>query len=703
MKKQILFIIGIILPLFVGASEVGRQVINLNDNWKFFCPDTSNIPKSINFDDSAWETINIPHTWNNKDAQDGGDNYLRSVGWYRKHLHWSDAYEGKRVYLECLGACLMAVCFVNEDTVGIHKGGYTAFRFDITSKLKKGDNLIAIKVDNRKNQDIIPLGGDFSVMGGIYRNISLVVADPVHIDLSDYASSGLYLTTRHVSERKADLEIRAKIVNDSFEPKTVSICGILKHPNSFQAIAEIPNPLFDPNTMYSTKHKLLKSVRKTVTIPANSSVEFKETITISNPHLWNGKADPYRYLVELIVSANGKIIDSISQHVGFRYYEVTKDGFFLNGKLYPLRGVNRHQDWYNMGYAITQNEHNIDFGIIYDVGANAIRFAHYPHDPYIYDLCDRYGLIAWAEIPVVGGLGTSAELKEGVKIQLRELIRQQYNRPSICFWSLQNEVREQETAQMKVLMKDLNNLAHIEDPTRLTVQASNHAVAREWASDVFAWNWYPGWYIEDPSFASKLDSFKDEERPTAMSEYGAGASIYHHEINPARPVTNRGKFHPEEYQNFVHEHALMDISTRDFVWGTFVWNMFDFASDGRKEGDQDGINDKELVTYDRKVKKDSYFIYKANWSHEPVLYITSRRYDERKEKVTPVVVYSNCDSVELFVNDISQGRKKYKDVQCGIYKWNDVELPAKVNKVKVVGLKNKQKYTDEVIWNIKIL
>lgn len=452
--------------------------------------------------------------------------------------------------------------------------------------------------------------------------------------------------------------------------------------------------------MYATDCPPLKSVKETITIPANSSWMFKKNITIENPRLWNGKADPYRYIVDFVITENDNVLDSISQYVGFRYYEVSKDGFFLNGKLYPLRGVNRHQDWFNMGYAITQNEHNIDFGMIYDIGANAVRFAHYPHDPYIYDLCDRYGLIVWAEIPVIGGLGSSNELREGAKTQLRELIRQQYNRPSICFWSLQNEVREQETNEMKILMKELNELAHSEDPTRLTVQASNHAEAMNWESDLFAWNWYPGWYIEDPSFASKLNSFKSEKRPTALSEYGAGASIYHHEIPPKRPITNRGKFHPEEYQNLVHEQALIDISTRDFVWGTFLWNMFDFASDGRKEGDQDGVNDKGIVTYDRKTKKDSYFIYKANWSQDPVLYITSRRYVQRKERTTPITVYSNCDSVELFVNSVSLGKQYHKDVKCGIFKWDNIKLPTESNKIKVIGKKDNLKFSDEVIWNI---
>jgi hypothetical protein len=308
-------------------------------------------------------------------------------------------------------------------------------------------------------------------------------------------------------------------------------------------------------------------------------------------------------------------------------------------------------------------------------------------------------LVVWSEIPLVDSPGSAGTFNEVTKAQLTELIRQQYNRPSIFFWGLQNEIRTQYDSQMKVLMKELNELAHVEDPGRPTVQASNHTTARNWDSDLFAWNYYPGWYVENPRFGGKLDDFRvSEARPTALSEYGAGGSIYHHEINPSKPVTNGGKFHPEEYQNKVHETAISDFVGRDFVWGTFLWNMFDFASDGRNEGNQPGINDKGLVTYDRKVKKDSYFAYKANWSDDPVVYISSRRYTERKEKMTPVTIYSNCESVELFVNDVSKGIKLKGDVQCGFFKWENVELSSGENKVKAVAVKDSKTYTDNITW-----
>lgn len=697
--KKLILLLGIVLSYqFAFANEAGRQKINFNADWRFQSRILSNNPAAVDYNDKSWSIVNIPHTWNSTDAQDGGNDYLRTTGWYRKSLPWNDSYRGKKMYIEFLGACLQAECFVNGTSAGVHKGGYTAFRFDITPLLKSGDNIIAVKVDNRHSEEIMPLGGDFSVLGGIYRNVSLIVADPVHIDLMDNGSSGLYLTPANVSESSADLEVRANIFNHSSVAKTVTINGTLRNPDSFESLTDVPKPAFDVNAM-CPGGGAIKTVNESVTIEPGKSYRFEKKITVENPHLWNGKEDPYRYLFDLEIEENGSVIDAVSEYVGFRYYSVTKEGFFLNGRLYPLRGVGKHQDKYNKGYAVSHKDQNEDFGMIYDMGANAVRLAHYPHDPYFYDLCDRYGLAVWTEIPLVDRPGTAESFNEVTKDQLRELIRQHYNRPSVFFWGLQNEIREQHDAAMRILMKELNELAQAEDPSRLTVQATNHHTAKNWDSDVFAWNYYPGWYVQNPLFSGKLDSFKEESRATALSEYGAGGSIYHHEINPAKPVTNGGNFHPEEYQNKVHEQAIIDISTRDFVWGTFLWNIFDFASDGRKEGDQHGVNDKGLITYDRKVKKDSYYAYKANWSNDPFVYITSRRYTNRKEQITPVSIYSNCESVELFVNGESQGKIASKDVRCGFFKWDGITLLANTeNKIKVVGIQDQKEYSDEVVW-----
>ncbi|NDV46619.1 DUF4982 domain-containing protein [Paludibacter sp. 221] len=689
--------------LFLSVKADSRKKIDFNSSWKFKSSITNDTPAATSYNDASWEVVNIPHTWNATDAEDGGNNYLKTASWYRKQLPWKAEYTGKKIYLEFLGANTKAECFVNGQSVGLHRGGYTAFRFDITDKLTTGENVIAVKVDNRIDQLIAPLSGDFSFYGGIYRKVTLIVANPVHVDLLDHGAPGLYLSTSDVSKTGAKLEVKAKIVNKSNSAQSVNLKAVLRNPDKFDAIDDVENPVFDVSTM-APGGAAVNTMEKTVSIPAGGSYEFKETITVANPRLWDGKQDPYRYQVDFTVSQSGNVIDDITEYVGFRFFDANKQGFFLNGRLYPLRGVNRHQDHYNMGNAITEVQHNEDFGMMYEIGANAVRLAHYPQDPYMYELCDKYGLIVWAEIPFVDKLGNdTVTFKEVTKLQLVEMIRQQYNRPSIFMWGLQNEVSTGTyNYQMSMFMPELHNLAKAEDPSRMTVQAQAGTERYNWTTDLYAKNQYPGWY-QGGSFGSYMDGFKSRDELVGMSEYGAGANIYQHEINPEKPVHN-GQWHPEEYQNKVHEEAIIDISTRDWIWGTFVWNMFDFGSDSRNEGQQPGVNDKGLVTFDRKVKKDSYYAYKVNWNPEPEIYISSRRYTERNHDVTPITIYSTCDEVELFVNGVSQGKKLLANVKCGFFVWNNVALPNKgqgdeaKNTIAVKGTKGGKEYTDEVVW-----
>ena len=668
-------------------------------DWKFKNEILTNQPAASEYDDSAWQTVDLPHTWNATDAQDGGGDYLRTVGWYRKELVWDNQFSGKKAFLEFLGANMQAECFVNGHSVGQHKGGYTAFRFDITEFLQEGRNIIAMKVDNRYSESIAPLTADFSFFGGIYRKAFLVITDNVHIDRMDNGSSGLYLTPRKVSDKSATLEVRALVKNESTREQRVTICAELAYPDSFKDIKGVPAPLCDIKEL-APGGKPLKEVSRMIIVPAGGEYEFKEEWLVENPRLWNGRTSPFRYSVNMkIISESGKVFDFCTDYVGFRYFTVNEKGFFLNGKPYPLRGVNRHQDRKDMGNAITEREHEEDFGMIYEIGANAIRLAHYPQDPYFYDLCDRYGIVVWAEIPFVDRCGTNSDFGEVTKQQLRELIRQQYNRPSICFWGLQNEVKEQYNEQMTGLMKELNELAHREDSTgRLTTLATNHEVGSHWDSDVVAWNIYPGWYVPG-RLGERMDTYRKGAKYAAISEYGAGGSIHQHEMEPKAEI--RGTWHPEEYQSLIHQNAIIDISTRDYVWGTFVWNMFDFASDNRKEGDHFGINDKGLVTYDRKVRKDSFYAYKVNWSKVPTVHITGSRFKERSEPSVPVMVYSNCDAVELFVNGKSYGVQKKEEVQCGFFLWENVNLlptEGSVNEVVAKGHYGQKEYTDSLHW-----
>lgn len=702
LKKNYLIFLLLFLPVCLYAN--GRQKTDFGTGWKFKSQITTNTPAATAYDDSSWESVNIPHTWNALDGQDGGGNYLKTVSWYRKSLPWNSEYSGKKIFIEFLGANTQAECFVNGTSVGVHKGGYTAFRFDITDKLTTGDNVIAVKVDNRIIQEIAPLSGDFTFYGGIYRKVHIIVADPVHVDLMDNGAPGLYLSTMNVSQTSAQLEMKAKIINESNEPKEVTLRASLKNPDTFEAIAEVSKPAFNVNSM-KPGGPALNTLEKTVTIPAGDTYEYKEKISIQNPRLWNGKEDPYRYQVDFTVIQSGQTIDAVTEYVGFRYFSANKQGFFLNGRLYPLRGVCRHQDRYNMGNAITEQEHNEDFGLMYEMGANAVRLAHYPQDPYIYELCDKYGLVVWAEIPFVDKIGSDEALfKQVTRQQLVEMIRQQYNRPSILMWGLQNEVSTGSyNTQMSVFMPELHNLSHEEDPYRMTVQAQAGTDRYNWTTDLYAKNQYPGWY-QNGTFGSYMDGYKNITQLMGMSEYGAGANVFQHEINPARP-THNGQWHPEEYQAKVHEEAIIDISTRNWIWGTFVWNMFDFGSDSRNEGNVPGVNNKGLVTFDREIKKDSYYAYKVNWNDEPEIYIASRRYTERNHDVTPVTIYSTCDEVELFVNGVSQGKKLKQNVTCNFFKWTDISLPNKgvgevaKNTITAKGKINGVEYTDEVIWS----
>ena len=714
-----LILTGLLLAFSLKSSAGDRQKTNIGDSWKFTKGILTNAPAADSYNDASWATVTIPHTWNATDAQDGGNNYSRTVGWYRKYLPWDASFSGKRVYLEIQAASLQAECFVNGTSVGIHKGGYNAFRFDITDQLTQGDNVIAIKVDNRRTDDIAPLSGDFSVIGGIYRKIFLIVADPVHIDLKDSGSNGLFLTTSNVSAASAELEVRAKIVNESNQDKTVDLQAVIRYPDSFEEIPQITRTKFDVHAMKPGGAPLHTLTENAVTLPAGGSYEFKQQITITNPHLWDGLTDPFRYLVDFTVSQASNPIDKVSDYAGFRFFRADNTGFYLNGRLYPLRGVNRHQDWKDKGYAISDNEHNIDFGMIYDIGANAVRLAHYPQDPYFHELFDKYGMVVWVEIPFVDLFGTdTTRFMETTRIQLREMIRQRYNRPSILMWGLQNEVSTNSyDAQMSKIIPSLHQFAKAEDPSRFTVQAQAGGDRSNWTTDLFGKNQYPGWY-QSGTVGSYMDGYKNKHYvngkyyPVGLSEYGAGGNINQHEVYTGTPNTSiatTSQWHPEEYQNAIHEQSIKDIASRTWLWGTFVWNMFDFASDNRNEGSQPGINDKGLVTHNRQTKKDSYFAYKAAWNTiDTFVYIASRRYETRETNKTPVTVYTNSGSVvELFVNGVSQGTLTRTASNCGILKWNDITLPNKgvsgselsKNSVVAQTVINNVTYTDTVIWN----
>ena len=695
-----------------------RLSLSLNDGWVFYKGALSNA-EELGYDDSSFDYVDLPHTWNALDGADGGNDYYRGDGWYRRHLNYSEAFHGRKVYLYFEGVSRECTVYVNGMEVGGHRGAYTAFYLDITDYLASGDNLIAVHASNAITADLAPLSGDFTQYGGIYRDVSLVVAGETHIDASNYGSDGLFMTTTEVSDASATVDVKADVRNDSTKAQTVTIQYELSIPSngSIDWIDEIPTDWlpFDPDDMTVEGGQTIHSFDEVITIQPGECYTFTDTFQVSNPRLWNGLCDPFRYFGSLSVICNGQVLDSVEDFIGFRTFEVDYDtGAYLNGASYNLRGASRHQDREGMGNALTVKEHNEDFSMIYEMGCNAVRLAHYPQADYFYNLCDQYGILVWAEIPFVNDIGgtgsyedpdaTRASFFETTRTQLKELIRQQYNHPSIIVWGIPNEVLPAYESIMLSFCEELADLCRSEDPTRLVTQATANASTPSWGgSELICTNLYPGWYYEKYTDLTKwINNFRSQAggRPVGISEYGIGANYEQHcEGSPAVVCASDGSYEYEEYQSEGHESYLAQINQMDYLWCTFIWNMFDFGSDGRYEAQVGGINNKGMVSFDRSVKKDAFYLYKANWSSLPTLHLNSSRFTYRESDHIVVKGYSNCDSVSLYVNGELIGAKTQEDLdQETVFLWRDIALAGGKNTVKLVGTINGKVYADEVEW-----
>ena len=703
--------------ILTDISDGGRVEQPLNDGWSFYRGALSGAEK-VSYDDSAFTAVTLPHTWNAEDGADGGNNYYRGEGWYRRSLPWRDSYAGKRVYLYFEGVGRECVVYVNGREMGAHRGAYTAFYIDITDALKSGDNIIAVKASNADVKDLYAISGDFTQWGGIYRDVTLVVTGEQHINTDDYGADGLYMTTTNVSPSAASVSVRATVVNDGDTAREISLMYTLGIPatEDITWIDEISTAWlpFDPADMSVPGGEMIYCADTSLTLGAGESYTWEHTFTVQDPHLWNGLSNPFRYIGELQVMSDGTLTDSVSDYLGFRSFEVDpNDGAFLNGVSYNLRGVSRHQDREGMGSAITAAEHNEDFAMIYEMGANSVRLAHYPQADYFYDLCDQYGIVVWAEACFVNDLGgsgtydnpdqTRATFMDTVRTQIRELIRQQYNHPSIVVWCIQNEVEPAESAIMIPFCTELTALCHSEDPTRYVTQATANGSNSGWPSDLICTNLYPGWYYSDyTQLKSYIDNFRNSAggRAVGISEYGLGANYEHHcEGYPAVVCKSDIAYQYEEYQAEGHESYIAQIEQMDYLWCTYVWNMFDFGVDHRYEAQVHGINNKGLVSYDRTIRKDAFYLYKANWSDLPTLHITSSRFTYRGANSIPVKIYSNCESVTLYVNGEKIGTLTQEDLaQETVFLWLDVALQNGENTVRTVGTLDGVEYTDEVTW-----
>ncbi|WP_394836436.1 beta galactosidase jelly roll domain-containing protein [Pendulispora rubella] len=661
--------------------EVRRRV-DLDEGWRFLRSDAADVPLP-QFDDSGWSSVTIPHTWNAKDGQDGNADYYRGIGWYRRHYTVPLRFIGKKLWLQFDGANMVADVWVNGIHLGRHEGGFARFRFDATSALQVGrDNVIAVKVDNAPNANIAPLTADFTFFGGIYRTVSLQVTDDLSLDMLDDAGPGAYFRQRNVDATSATLDVTTKIANHSARSRRVRTRISITDPAG--------------NVVARALGAVLPLARKALD-------QVIQTLTIADPHLWNGRTAPYRYRarVEILDADTGVLTDVITERIGLRSFHVDANtGFALNGSHLALHGVNRHQDRLDKGWALGDAEHTNDFDIMDEMGVNALRTAHYQQDQKVYDLADERGYVVWTEIPLVNHVTDTPEFRANAEQQLREMIRQNYNHPSIVFWGVGNEQFIDDEATNSLLER-LARVVDEEDPERLSTYAHDKSPAFKMMThaETTGWNKYFGWYYGAAGdFGAWMDGVH-QSQPTRMfgiSEYGAGASIQQHAANPPKPVPD-SDWHPEEYQSFYHETHWNQIAARPYLWGTFVWNMFDFAADIRSEGDSYGRNDKGLVTYDRATRKDAFYFYKANWTAEPFVYITSRRWTNRTKATTTVKVYGNVDSVSLSVNGAPIGTASSSN---HIYTWPNVNLAPGANHITVTGSRGTESYTDDVVWTL---
>lgn len=595
-----------------------RNIINLNQDWRFIQEDAG-LPNTL---PSDWQQIDLPHTWNAVDGHDGNGSYDRGRFWYAKSFRKPvQPLEGGRVYVDIPAAGQQAEVFVNGTSVIYHEGGYSTFRADITELCREDeDNLLVIACSNENKSSVYPQSADFTFYGGLYRGVNLISVPKTHFELEYYGGPGIQIT-----------------------PKTCEDGG---------ALFEIESWVAGGDENFTVMYSVLDARGKEVAAGVRQADDTKLTLYVPEAHLWEIDA-PYLYTVTATLQRRNEAYDEVSARVGVRSFSCDPEkGFIINGKEIPLRGVSRHQDQLYKGNALTREDHYEDARLIKELGANTIRLAHYQHSQDFYDACDEMGFVVWAEIPFISVMNPDPDAHQNCISQMKELIIQNYNHPSICFWGISNEILIGGISdQLVENHKELNALCKELDPTRLTtiahvtmtpVDSSVHYI-----TDVESYNHYFGWYggrMEDNG--PWMDHFHEvhPEICLGLSEYGCEGIITYHGPNPAC------KDYSEEYQALYHEHMAKMLDERPWIWSSHVWNMFDFGCAARDEGGVAGRNNKGLMTMDRKTKKDSYYIYQAYWSKEPVLHLCGRRYAQRAGGTTEIRVYSNHPRVALYLN-----------------------------------------------------
>ena len=629
-----------------------RIIENVMEGWMF--KKTEEIPNVLPADES-WDRINLPHTYNAFDGQDGGNDYYKGKAVYVKRLKRPLVSPNSEFILSFGGVNSVARVYIDGEFVQEHRGGYSRFRVNITRFFENKKSLVlAVEVDNTNSSDVYPQMADFTFYGGIYRDVSLISVPKTRFDIEYYAGSGVAVTSKLDGE-DAIIDITA-YVKDPDESDMVMV--EVRDNDSYDDVGFVVAPA------------------KKIT---------KLSLKIDNPRLWNGIDDPFLYDLSIKLVRHNEVLDDVEVNHGIREYYVDPDkGFFLNGKSLPLRGVSRHQDRLGNGNALDQIDHFDDLDLILDVGANSVRLAHYQQDDYFYELCDRYGLIVWAEIPFISRMNKDPKAHENAMEQMKELIYQNYNHSSICFWGISNEITiAGDIPGLADNLRELDELVKSIDKTRLTTMAQVSMLPMDsdhnQITDILAYNlyfgWYGGKYTDNEVWFDKFRAMHPN-RAVGLSEYGCEGIISWHSNTP------ECKDYSEEYQAQYHEHMAKLLAERPEIWGSYVWNMFDFGCDMRDEGGVKGRNNKGLVTIDRKIKKDSFYLYKAYWSDESFVHITSKRFAIRCAEKINIKIYSNMPKVRLFVNGVDLGEKEGDK----IFIFENVSLNMGSNYIKALGV-----------------
>ncbi len=668
------------------ASNAGRLTEPFTEGWSFLKGAYPN-PKAASAA-SGWEQVSIPHTWNNVDMQ-SGPNYYRGDAWYKKIWAPETDLKDKRVFLRFEGVGQVADLYVNNQWVGQHKGAYGAFCFEITHFLRQDSaNLILVKANNEERKDIIPINNRlFGVYGGMYRPVGLIVTGKVNITTLDYASPGMYIRQDSVSGQAADITVTTEVENTE------------AHPVSRIILTEVRDSIGKAVVVNS----------QSVWLQVQGMNKIAQRLHIDQPRLWNGRKDPYLYKVRVSLlsrdslSGSETLTDAVDQPLGLRSFSIVQGkGFYLNGQPYRLYGVNRHQEWEGSGSALSNAQHRHDLDLIKEIGATSIRFAHYQQAEYIYSSCDSLGFVIWAEIPFVNAW--SGQEADNARQQLTELIRQNYNHPSIYVWGMHNEVYSKTAdGYVPTVTRMLNDVAKTEDPDRLTVSTSGYGELDRPSNrqaDIQAMNRYYGWYEGHSGELEGWVNGLEQNYPEAkvvLSEYGCEANIDQQTDMVADTGNPSGQFWPETYQTAFHETQWGILEKHPYLLATYVWNMFDFCVPVAHGGGVLARNLKGLVTYDRKVRKDAFWWYKANWSEEPVLYIAGRRDSIRSQAITTIKVFAHMDQVTLKVNGKHLPSPRQGSTKAD-YVFDQVHLKKGRNLLEAIGVYNGITYHDSIIW-----